>query len=144
MAHRDFSASLDEALANRPTFTLQGIDFMCKPSLPWRSMAKAITAIDAASEAPEELEKAIVGFFDIVLIKAARPKMRALLEAEDEDEDDALPVSMQQLTDVVRWVVEQYTGSPTQPSSDSSASPNGTGEGSKAATSSMEDVASLV
>jgi hypothetical protein len=136
VTHRDFSANLDEALKNRPSFTLQGVDFLCKPGLRWKAMASAVAALDEA-ESPEEQEEALLGFFDVVLVKTARPKMRELLDVEDDDDDDddAVPVSMKQLTDIVRWLVEQYTGTPTQPSSDSSASPNGTGDPSKVATS---------
>lgn len=132
MAHRDFSANLDEALKDRPTFTLQGVDFMCRPGLQWKSLAKASAAMNGAEEDPEELEKALLGFFDVVLVKSARPKMRELLAIEDDDDnDDAVPVSMKQLMDIVRWLAEQYTGTPTEPSSVSSVSPNGTGDPSK-------------
>lgn len=131
MAHRDFSANLDEVVQNRPTFRLQGVDFLCKPQLAWKTMARAINAMDTASEDPEELEAALLGFFDVVLVKAARPKMRELMDVEDDDEDDAVPVSLKQLTDIVRWLVEVYTGRPTEESSDSSASQNGTGDPSR-------------
>lgn len=142
MAHRDFSASIDEALRNRPSFTLQGVDFLCKPGLQWKTMSSALNAIDTAGDSPEDLERGLLNFFDVVLIKAARPKMRDLIDVEDTDEDDEVPVTMKQLTDIVRWIVEQYTGVPTEPSSDSSDSPNGTGEPSRADTSTPEAVAS--
>lgn len=141
MAHRDFSASVDEALKNRPTFTLQGINFVCKPGLQWKSMASALNAIDMG-ESPEELEAGLLTFFDVVLIKSARPKMRKLLN-DQSDGDDDVPVTMQQLTDIVRWLVEQYTGVPTEPSSDSSDSLSETGEPSRADTSTAGAVASV-
>lgn len=143
MAHRDFSTSVDEALKNRPSFALQGVEFLCKPALQWKTMASALNAIDTAGDSAEDLEKGLLGFFDIVLVKAARPKMRKLLN-ESGDNDDSVPVSMQQLTDVVRWLVEQYTGVPTSPSSESSDSLSETGEPSRADSSSTEAVASPV
>jgi hypothetical protein len=144
VAHRDFSANLDEALKNRPSFTLNGVDFLCKPGLQWKTLAKAGSAIDSARGDPEDIEAAMLQFFDVVLVKTARPKMHELLEAEDTDDDDetVLPISIKQLSDIVQWLIEQYTGRPTQPSSDSSDSPNGTGETSREATSSTEAVTS--
>jgi len=135
VAHRDFSASVDEALKNRPSFRVNGIDFLCKPGLQWKSMTVALDAIDTAGNDPAELENGLLVFFDLVLVKSARGKMRELLAQGDDDDDDAVPVSIQQLMEIVRWLVEQYTGTPTQPSSDSSPLPNDTGEPSRADTS---------
>lgn len=141
MAHRDFSASVDEAIANRPTFTLRGVDFMCKPAVSMKAMAPVLDAINAA-EGGVDMEDALKLFFDTVLIKAARPKMHELLEAEDEDDDDdAVPLSLAQLIEIMQWLIEQYTGIPTQASTDSTEPQDATGETSKANGSSPEGAA---
>jgi hypothetical protein len=142
MAHRDFSTSVDEALKNRPTFTLNDVVFMCKPGLSWKTMASVLSTVNEAGDDPDKLEGALLSFFDVVLIKDARPKMHELLSSSDSDDDDAVPISLTQLTNIVRWLVEQYTGVPTVPSLESSPSANGTGDPSKVDVSFPEGAAS--
>lgn len=139
MAHRDFSASIDEARKNRPTFTLQGVDLMCKPGLHWKALAPVLEQINDADDTDlDALEAAFTAFFDTVLVKSARPKMHELLSEPDQDDDDAVPVSIKQLGDIVRWLIEEYTGVPTEASSDSSTPDDSTGDASKGTGSTPE------
>lgn len=139
MAHRTFSAAKDELLRDRPTFDLQDENFTCKPAMSIKGLAAAVDALQAA-DTPDAIQDAALVFFDKVLIKADRMRIRALLVEPDEDDDDATPVSIKDVTDVVRWLVETYTGNPMQPSSDSGSTPESTGPTLKAVQSIEESV----
>lgn len=131
MAHRTFSAAKDELLRDRPTFDLQDEKFTCKPAMSIKGLAAAVDALQEA-ETPSTIQDAALVFFDKVLVKADRMRIRALLVEPDDDDDDAIPVSIKDVTEIVRWLVETYTGNPTQPSSDSGSTPESTGQTLKA------------
>jgi hypothetical protein len=68
-----------------------------------------------------ELFKKVTGIFDAVLTDASAARFRERVASKEE------PVDIEQLIDIMLWLLEEYGLRPTQPSSDSSAgAPSGT------------------
>lgn len=79
-------------------------------------------AVDVAAESTTAAIDKIAGLMKIVMKKASYATfMTYLRPTEDErEEEDFEPIDYVQLLDVVRWLMEVYTGRPTKPSSESS------------------------
>lgn len=77
---------------------------------------------DEAVESTSVAINKISGLMKIVMKKASFATFMTYLQpTEDEREDDDFePIDYTQLLDVVKWLMEVYTGRPTKPSSDSS------------------------
>ena len=116
---RDFDIAVEEMRKNRPTFTLDNREWTCRPALSFTTMAALEREYNDG-----DLTHVLHTFFEKVLIKADREPFRELITAEpDEDDDDAVPITLNQLSEIMKWLVSEYTGNPTQ-----SAGPSSLGE----------------
>ena len=107
--HRDFGApaSQDEPV----TFALYGETFRCVAALQGRTLLDFIATSsdeDGASSA-----KAVLDFFDVALVEADRERFTELTSSQD------TVVPLETLASIMEWMVEQYAGRPTEPSSPS-------------------------
>jgi hypothetical protein len=110
MRSKDFGSPV---VSDEPvTFTVYDSVFKCVPALQGRSLIKFIQMADnddAGSSAASLLE-----FLDNVLVPADKERFKAMCTSATH------VVPLETLSEITTWLVEQYTGRPTQPSSDSS------------------------
>jgi hypothetical protein len=102
--HKDFGApaSNDEPI----TFTLYGETFRCAASIQGRTLLKFISV--SSGDNPDEGATAILDFFDSALVKADRERFTELTT------DDETVVPLETLASIMEWLVEQYSGRPTE------------------------------
>ena len=109
--YRNFGtpAQSDEVIV----FDLFGEQYKCKPALQGRMLIELVARAD--SDNPAESAIAVLGFFEEVMEPESRDRFTALTESEDR------VVSLSLLTEIMQWLIEQYSGGerPTQPSPDS-------------------------
>jgi hypothetical protein len=107
--HRDFGApaSQDEPV----TFTIYGQTFRCVPSLQGRTLLDFIAT--SANEDGAASAGAVLKFFDVAITAADRDRFTELTTSED------TVVPLETLASIMEWLVEQYAGRPTEPSSPS-------------------------
>jgi hypothetical protein len=94
-------------------FDLYGEQYKCKASLQGRVLIELVARADAENTA--DAAAAVLHFFDAVMVDESRQRFTALTQSEDK------VVSLETLTEIMQWLVEQYAGGerPTTPSSDS-------------------------
>ena len=119
--HKDFDAAAREAVGESLTFTLGGEQFTTTPELPALPMLKLAAAAD------KDGAEGAAAFYEFV---------QAMLIPEDVDRFEAMAkrerLGMERLSDVVKWLIAELTGRPTQRPSDlperpSNNSPSSTG-----------------
>ena len=117
--YRNFGspAQSDEVVA----FELFGEQYKCKAALQGRVLIELVARADADNTA--ESAAAVLNFFDVVMIEESRDRFNELTQSEDK------VVSLDILTEIMEWLVQQYAGGerPTPPSSDSSPGETTTG-----------------
>lgn len=88
------------------SFRLHNEEFSCRSEIPGKVVLDLVAK--SGAENPSESAKVIEGFFNIVLQPESLERFNAL--AVDPDR----VVSMETLSDIVAWLVEEYTDRPTQ------------------------------
>lgn len=124
MVTRDFDAMLAEKANGRPTFKVGGQEFTLRAKLPY---LKWIRLLAVMRDPDVEEELSTEEFFNTVLIKADRQRFLALLNAEDEDDEDNV-IGMEEMNDLTDWIMEHFTGKQLNSSAGSSPGSNGTGQ----------------
>jgi hypothetical protein len=102
-------------------FDLFDEQYKCKASLQGRMLIELVARAD--SNNTSDSAAAVLSFFDAVMEQESRERFTALTESEDK------VVSLEMLTEIMQWLVEQYAGGerPTMPSPDSSPGETTTG-----------------
>lgn len=102
-------------------FELYGETYKCKAALQGRMLIELVARADSNNTA--DSAAAVLSFFDTVMEDESRDRFTALTNSEDR------VVSLDLLTEIMQWLVEQYSGGerPTQPSPDSSPGETTTG-----------------
>lgn len=90
------------------TFSLYGEKFECRPSLQGKFLLNLVS--ESNSDDPAASAGVVQKFFDTVLIDESRERFNALA-----DDPDRI-VSVETLSEITSWLVEQYSARPTQPS----------------------------
>jgi hypothetical protein len=88
------------------TFKLHDEEFTCRPEIPGKTVLNLVAK--SSSEDPGETATAITGFFKTVLVAESYERFDILSEDPDR------LVSMETLSNIIEWLVEQYTDRPTQ------------------------------
>jgi len=109
------AASSDEVI----TFNLYGERFKCVQALQGRTLIEFIAR--SSVDNPSESAKAVLDFFDSALAPEDRERFTELTASEDRI------VPMDTLTEIMDWLVEQYTARPTEPSTPSESGDTSTG-----------------
>jgi hypothetical protein len=104
--------------------TIYGSTFKVRGAMSGVRILRIMNALDGAQrEGEESTADAIIGFLsDSFLTEDRAAGMDFLENAEP-------PIALPILTEIVQWLVEQYTGNPTEPAepSETSSSPAGSG-----------------
>jgi hypothetical protein len=107
--HRDFGSPVDQ---DEPiTFTLYGQTFRCATALQGRTLLDFIAT--SADDNGAASAKAVIEFFDVAIVAADRERFNAVTSSED------TVVPLDTLAKIMEWLIEQYAGRPTEPSSPS-------------------------
>lgn len=88
------------------SFSLFGETFTCRPSLQGKFLLDLVS--ESSSDDPAAGAAVMQRFFDTVLVDDSRERFNAL--AEDPDRI----VSVETLSEITAWLVEQYSARPTQ------------------------------
>lgn len=110
---KDFGAPSNGVTKEKLSFKIYEEDFECISSLPGKTLLEFAAASESADGS--ESAKAIMHFFDKVLVKESAERFNVL--AEDPDR----LVTVETLAEIIGWIVEAYTDRPTQGSESSSA-----------------------
>ena len=102
---KDFGSGNAGAPVESLSFKLHDEEFNCRSEIPGKVVLDLVAK--SGSDDPSESAKVIEGFFTIVLQPESLERFNAL--AVDPDRI----VSMETLSDIVAWLVEEYTNRPT-------------------------------
>lgn len=111
--HKDFDAAAREASGEPLTFTLGGEVFTTTPELPALPMLKLAAAADKEGA---EAAAAFYEFVQAMLVPGDAPRFEAMALRTR--------LGMEALGEVVRWLIAEMTGRPTQRPSDSAERPS--------------------
>lgn len=124
--HKDFDAYLNEH-GGRPTFTVGGQTFTARAKLPWRKFTALLSVMTGAGETGEGAQ-ATEHFLAAAVVAGDRERFTALLNLEDNDEDDAVGISPGEVNELAEWLMEHYTGKRPERDESSSAGQPATGQ----------------
>lgn len=124
--HKDFDAYLNADGGGRPTFTVGGSTFTCRAKLPWRKFTSLLAAMTGADETGEGAA-ATERFLTMAIVREQRDRFEALLNLEDNDEDDTVGISPGEVNELAEWLMEHYTGKRSASDASSSDGPPNTG-----------------
>lgn len=121
--HKDFDAMLREKAGDKPTFSIAGQTFTLRARLPYKQWDKLIALMQ--SEEGNGMD-ATHKFFNSVLVRADRERFAALLDSEDDDDEQVIGVA--EMGDLIDYVMEHFTGKLQSSSNGSSPGSTGTGQ----------------
>jgi hypothetical protein len=103
---KDFGAGSAAEQAEPLTFKLHGEEFHCRPQMQGKLLLNLVA--NTNSEDPVEAARTINKFFDSVLVADSRKPFNDLLEDPDR------LVTVDTLSEIVAWLIEEYTARPNQ------------------------------
>ncbi len=109
---RDFDAAASARDLEPIFFTVRGDDYEAIPECP----GGLLLDLAAANDSGKTEASTAVKLLDAVLTGDSAERFKTALRRPDN------PISLGDLTDIIQWLVEEYTGRPTQ---QPSASPDG-------------------
>lgn len=106
--HRSFTpASVDQ----KPiTFDILDEEFEARPALPGAVILDFIASSGGGDEGGGEVAKKLLGFFERALTPESHERFAVLIN----DPDKA--VDLETLSEIVGWLIEEYTSRPTRAS----------------------------
>ena len=108
--HKSFGSPKDLELDNI-TFDIYGEDFTARPEVQGVHLLRFSQKISSEDQAA--VSDALLDFFKVALYKESYDRMAELWE----DPDRVVPIEV--LSDIVAFLVEEYTSRPTKASSES-------------------------
>lgn len=103
---KDFGTGADATNVEPLAFKLHGEEFFCRPQLQGKLLLNLVA--NTNSEDPVEAARTINKFFDSVLTADSKKPFNELLEDPDR------LVSVDTLSEIVAWLIEEYTSRPNQ------------------------------
>lgn len=103
---KDFGAG-DDTPTEEISFKLHGEEFSCRPAMQGKVLLDLV-AKSSNQENPGEAAEMIGSFFKIVLLPESYERFDALVT----DPDRIVPIET--LSEIVGWLVEQYSDRPTK------------------------------
>ena len=101
---KDFGSGVSEIVKEPLTFKLYGEEFKCMPNVQGKVMLELVA--DSSSDDPAVSARTLAMFFNKVLLSEDREKFNELLDSEDKI------VSVETLSEISAWLIEQYTARP--------------------------------
>jgi hypothetical protein len=109
---KDFGSGNSSKTSEPVVFKLHGEEFKCLPELQGKTFLDMVS--NSASEDPAVSSAVTMGFFEAVLFEESLERFNALIS------DKEKIVSLETLTDIVGWLIEEYTERPLAQQEDSS------------------------
>lgn len=103
---KDFGAGTGEQSNTPLSFKLHGEEFHCQPAMQGKMMLDL--AKNSGSDDPVRAAQMIDDFFSQVLAEESWTRFDALLKSKDKI------VTVETLADITAWLVEEYSGRPTE------------------------------
>lgn len=103
---KDFGSPFDSDSAEKLSFKIYDEEFFCYPEMPGKTLLEFVSLSN--SEDPAETAKSINTFFKKVLTE------ESYVQFENLAQDPNRVVSVTTLTEIIQWLVEEYSGRPTQ------------------------------
>jgi hypothetical protein len=103
---KDFGAGSADQQAEPLVFKLHNEEFHCRPQLQGKLLLNLVA--NTNSEDPVEAARTINKFFDYVLTADSKQPFNDLLEDPDR------LVTVETLSEIVAWLIEEYTARPNQ------------------------------
>ena len=104
---KDFGSPVAASSDEPVTFQLYGETFRCRPAMQGTALIQFIA--DASGDDTGAGAKAVLSFFDLAIVEADHDRWHELTLSEDHI------VPMETLSEIMDWLVEQYSARPTQP-----------------------------
>ena len=122
----DFDAAVNSNV--RPEFTIGGQKFVARAKLPWKKFSSLILSMNEADSSSVEGIAKTENFFRLVLIPKDRQRFIDLINADGEDDDnDENYLDSSQVSALIDWLLELYTGKDEKNDNSSSDTPSTTG-----------------
>lgn len=123
MPFKDFDAALQEARGDKLEFVVGGQTFTARAKLPWKKYSNLIISLFDADTTTQDGVAKTEEFFNLALTKKDRERFLALLDSDgDDDDDEDAIVDPKQISQILDWMLNLYTGKANKnetPSSDS-------------------------
>ena len=103
---KDFGAGSAKDSKEPIVFKIHGEDYTCVPEIQGKALLKLVA--DSGSNDPVKSAAAIDKFFDMVLEDESLERFNALVE------DKHRIVTVETLTEIITWLMEQYTDRPEE------------------------------
>lgn len=103
---KDFGSGSSDTPKAPITFKLHDEEFSCKPAIQGKILMNL--ASGSNSDDPGQAVKTIDSFFNYVLLEESNKRFQELLV------DEHRIVSMETISDIVSWLIEEYTERPNQ------------------------------
>lgn len=104
---KDFGSGSNGGASVEPvTFKIHGEEFTCIPEIPGKTVLNLVAK--SGGDNPGQSAEAVTSFFKVVLTEESNLRFDALAE------DPHRVVTIQTLTEIIEWLVEQYTDRPTE------------------------------
>lgn len=104
---KDFGTGIDGDQAKEPlSFKLYDEEFSCVPQVQGKLMLDMVK--NASAEDPSKAAKMIDDFFSQVLLEESYTRFDALLKHPEKI------VTVEKLAEITAWLVEEYSGRPTE------------------------------
>jgi len=103
---KDFGSGSSDTPKEPISFKLHGEEFLCQPAIQGKvlmSLAATTNEEDASAAV-----KTIDSFFNYVLLEESNVRFQSLLVDPDRI------VTMETLSDIIQWLIEEYTKRPNQ------------------------------
>lgn len=108
---KDFGSGTSSAEKETISFKLYGQEFSCLPELQGKVLLGFVAS--STEEDPAAQAKAIEAFFEYVLTAESLIEFNLLTTSKDKI------VSVETLSEIISWIVEQYTDRPEEQPEDS-------------------------
>lgn len=102
--YKDFGSGSSKDSKEPIVFKIHGEEFTCVPEVQGKVLLKIVA--EAGDEDPSKAANAINTFFNFVLEDESAERFNALTE------DKHRVVTVETLTDIIGWLMEQYTDRP--------------------------------
>lgn len=103
---KDFGAGSNDSNAEPLSFKIHDQEFHCVPQIQGKLLISLVAS--SSSEDPVKAAQAITTLFDYVLVKESKDRFNEMLESPD------TIVSVETLSEIVAWLIEEYTNRPNQ------------------------------
>lgn len=106
---KDFGSGASTEGSKEPVvFKIYGEQFTCIPTLQGKTLLDLIS--DSGSDDPAKSSATTIKFFESVLTDESLEKFNALINSKDKI------VSIETLTEITTWLIEEYTDRPLEQS----------------------------